>query len=128
LAASSRHEDFLPSCCARLRGAPQDSHGLRFHGDLSQFADELAVTLTIPLLEDPTIPSYAKGTPIPVVNQTGIEGVYDIAVDIKPDSGADPFTVWQRALQEQLGLRLESQKAAVEILIVEHAEKVPVEN
>jgi uncharacterized protein (TIGR03435 family) len=32
------------------------------------------------------------------------------------------------AVQEQLGLRLEPQKASVEMLVVDHAEKVPTEN
>jgi uncharacterized protein (TIGR03435 family) len=31
-------------------------------------------------------------------------------------------------LPEQLGLKLESQKAPIEILLVDHADKVPVEN
>ncbi len=113
---------------ARLHGAPEGSHKWRFHGDLSQFAGVLAVQLTIPLLDDPTVPSHARGAPIPVVDKTGIEGIYDISLDIKPEQGADPFTVWQRALQDQLGLRLESQKLPVEILIVDHADKVPIEN
>jgi uncharacterized protein (TIGR03435 family) len=63
-----------------------------------------------------------------VVDKTGIEGVYDITLDLKPDPGGDPFTVWQRALQEQLGLKLESQKAPVEMLVIDHAERVPTEN
>jgi uncharacterized protein (TIGR03435 family) len=32
------------------------------------------------------------------------------------------------ALQEQLGLRLESRKRPVDVLVVDHAEKVPVDN
>ena len=37
------------------------------------------------------------------------------------------FELWQRKLHD-LGLRLESQKASVEFLVVDRAEKVPVEN
>jgi uncharacterized protein (TIGR03435 family) len=113
----------------RLQGtAGAEGHKWRFHGDLTEFAGVLALQLTIPFLDDPTTPSHARGDPIPVLNKTGVEGVYDINLDIKPDSGADPFTVWQRALQEQLGLKLESQKAQVETLIVDHVEKMPTEN
>jgi len=112
----------------RLRGSAGGDHPFRFHGDLSQFADILAIKLTIPFLSDPTTPSHARGDPIPVVNKTGIEGVYDIRLDLNQDPGADAFTVWQRALQEQLGLKLESQRAPVEILIIDHVEKVPTEN
>ena len=100
----------------------------RFHGEMSQFAAQLAMQLTIPLLDDPKTPSHARGAPIPVVNKTGIEGIYDIRLDIKPDASSDAFTVWQRALQEQLGLKLESQKAPIEFLIIDHAEKVPTQN
>ena len=32
------------------------------------------------------------------------------------------------ALQEQLGLKLKSEKASVDILVVDYAEKVPTEN
>jgi len=32
------------------------------------------------------------------------------------------------AIEEQLGLKLETRKAPIEILIVDHAEKVPTEN
>jgi uncharacterized protein (TIGR03435 family) len=41
-----------------------------------------------------------------------------------PDYGPDFF----RALQDQLGLRLEQRKAPVEILVVDHIEKTPTEN
>ncbi len=39
-------------------------------------------------------------------------------------SGPTLFT----ALQEQLGLRLSAQKGPVQILVVDHAEKLPIEN
>lgn len=34
----------------------------------------------------------------------------------------------QQALQDQLGLRLESKKGPVDVIVVEHAEKLPTEN
>ena len=109
-------------------GGLEPGNNWQFHGDLSQFADRLATSLTMTFLDDPRAISHARGDPIPVLDKTGIQGVYDFSVNIKPDPGADPFAVWQRALQEQLGLKLESQKAPVEILIVDHVEKVPTEN
>jgi uncharacterized protein (TIGR03435 family) len=97
----------------------------RFHGDLTEFANLLAVQLTIPISDDPTTPTRARGSPTPVVNQTGIEGVFDLTVDLKPEPGADAFNLWQRALQEQLGLRLESRKGSFDVLSIEHAERTP---
>ena len=115
---------------AKLKREPDLSkpRSWRFHGDLSQFANILAIQLTIPASDDPKTPSMARGTPIPVVNQTGIDGVYDIALDLKLEPGADAFTVWQRALEEQLGLRLESKRGLVDYLAIEHVERVPSGN
>ena len=39
-----------------------------------------------------------------------------------------PSASLDRALQEQLGLRLESRKGPVDVLVVDHAEKVPADN
>ena len=68
----------------------------------------------------------------PVVDKTGLDGVFDFNLDWTPegvataDSDATPSIFV--ALQEQLGLKLEAQKSPVEVLIVDHVEKVPVEN
>jgi uncharacterized protein (TIGR03435 family) len=73
----------------------------------------------------------------PVLDKTGLTGVYDFKLEWAPDlprrpngdapmlngvpveSGPDIFA----ALQEQLGLRLERKKGPAEVLIVDHAEK-----
>jgi uncharacterized protein (TIGR03435 family) len=99
----------------------------RFRGDLTEFANLLAIRLNMPMVEDPTVPVRSAGVPPPVFNKTGIQGIFDISIRVKPDPGADTFIIWQRALEEQLGLKLESQKGPVEVLVIDHAEKIPAE-
>jgi uncharacterized protein (TIGR03435 family) len=106
----------------------KNTHGWQFQGTLSEFAARLAIQLTIPLVDDPAAPSRARGAPVPVLNKTGIEGVFDIGVDLKPDQAGDSFTFWRRVLQEQLGLRLESQTGSVDLLVVDQAETIRQEN
>jgi uncharacterized protein (TIGR03435 family) len=53
-----------------------------------------------------------------VVDQTGINGKFDVILDWSPE-GPTIFT----ALTEQLGLRLEASRARVETVTIEHAER-----
>jgi uncharacterized protein (TIGR03435 family) len=100
-----------------------------FHGDMRQFANLISIGLSIPAIDDPTRPAIASGSPVPVVDQTGLEGNYDISVNLRPDDVAgDSFTRWQRALRDQLGLKLESAHAPVDLLVVDHAERMPTAN
>ena len=58
----------------------------------------------------------------PVVDFTGLTGRYDLSLDWAP---TDPIF---SALEEQLGLKLEARKMPLEVLIVDHADRVPVAN
>jgi uncharacterized protein (TIGR03435 family) len=87
----------------------------------------------------------------PVVDKTGLTGAYDVTLDFSPegmgagpkspapggsgvnpaeapldsnDSGPSIFT----ALQERLGLKLESRKGPMDLLVVESVEKAPTKN
>lgn len=102
--------------------------GLHFHGDLHQFADLLTVQFSIPAAEDPTKPVRAGGDPILVLDKTGLPGVYDFTVDIRPEPGTDSFTAWKRVLEEQLGLKIESRKADIPVVVIDDALKMPTEN
>lgn len=63
----------------------------------------------------------------PVIDRTGVEGIYNFSVEWspeenKPDNRPSIFTALQ-----QLGLRLTTEKAPVEMLVIDHAER-PSEN
>jgi uncharacterized protein (TIGR03435 family) len=77
----------------------------------------------------------------PIQDMTKLSGVFNIALTWTPDvplpagaaPGADSDVVRDgpslfSALQEQLGLKLEGRRTPVQILIVDHVEKVPTEN
>jgi uncharacterized protein (TIGR03435 family) len=72
--------------------------------------------------------SYPVGRP--VVDQTGLAGNYDVIVEYARDGSTDsPLPSIFTALQEQLGLKLEPLKQVpVEMLVVDHVERVPTEN
>jgi uncharacterized protein (TIGR03435 family) len=68
----------------------------------------------------------------PVQDQTGLSGVCDVSLEWSPDGQTDAaaghassiFT----AIQEQLGLKLQPQKITVDVLVIDHIERVPTEN
>jgi uncharacterized protein (TIGR03435 family) len=73
---------------------------------------------------------------VPVQDSTGLTGTFDFTLDWAPDdqpagdavykdaAGASLFT----AIQEQLGLKLESRKSLVEVWVVDRVEKLPLQN
>jgi uncharacterized protein (TIGR03435 family) len=77
----------------------------------------------------------------PVVDKTGFAGLFDVRLDFLPDEisaalpppppGGSPLDSKSPsiliALQEQLGLRIESTKGPVDVLVIDHVER-PSEN
>ncbi len=73
----------------------------------------------------------------PVVDDTGLKGRYDISIDVGAylaneaqikEMQADPTQLIFTVIEEQLGLKLESRKSPVQLIVVDSAEKVPTEN
>jgi uncharacterized protein (TIGR03435 family) len=80
-------------------------------------------------------------TPImgaPVIDKTGLKGKYDITVDLakyaaelQTTAGSappDPVSLIMAALEGEAGLKLEKEKIPLDVIVVEHIEKVPTEN
>jgi uncharacterized protein (TIGR03435 family) len=89
----------------------------------------------------------------PVVDETGLKGTYDYTLDWTPDgsdsgprfrpggqgdgggagaaahaTGDSSAPSLMAAIQQQLGLKLEARKVPVDLLLIDHAEKVPTQN
>jgi uncharacterized protein (TIGR03435 family) len=68
-----------------------------------------------------------------VIDKTGLTGKYDFMLEfsvrgLTAAPGDDPLPSLFEALPQQLGLRLEDKKAPFDVVVVDHAEKVPTEN
>ena len=69
----------------------------------------------------------------PVVDATGLTGRYDFTLDFSsfvPETGQTPdeMTATITVVQQQLGLKLEARKLPTQILVLDHANKVPIQN
>jgi len=67
------------------------------------------------------VASALAGTPgidRPVVDRTGLTGVYDFRLDVTTEDGPSIFTL----LREQMGLTLQSGKAHIPVIVVDHAD------
>lgn len=68
----------------------------------------------------------------PVTDATGLAGKYDFVVSWAWEEGPGAASAAAadliNALQSQLGLKVERTKGTVEVLVVDHIEKVPTEN
>jgi uncharacterized protein (TIGR03435 family) len=69
-----------------------------------------------------------------VVDRTGLDGMFEFKLEWSPQNAAatpidsaSAVSIFT-AVQEQLGLKLESRKGPLEILVIDHAEKIPEAN
>lgn len=71
-----------------------------------------------------------------VVDQTGLKGSYDFTLDMSgfmagdfhPTGIEDVIAILIQAANDQLGIKIDQKKTLADRLIVDHAERVPVEN
>jgi uncharacterized protein (TIGR03435 family) len=101
-----------------------------YHGVNGRNQNMTLVKATMEILADDISGSFAIDRPI--VNETGLTGTYDIKLEATPEGrltrSSEPGDISVfTAVQEQLGLKLESAKRPVKVLVVDHVER-PSEN
>jgi uncharacterized protein (TIGR03435 family) len=63
----------------------------------------------------------------PVLDFTGLDGYYAVDLEYAATDDAPGVSVYD-ALQKQLGLKLESRKGPIDVLVVDSADKIPAAN
>ena len=69
----------------------------------------------------------------PVVDETGLKGKYDLTLRLDkyvpdPATPVDVFSTVMNVIQQELGLKIEQRRVQLDYIVVDHAEKAPVEN
>lgn len=117
--SSDSQVEGYPPLCGIIAHLPASMPGRLSFGGRSITMDALAASL-------PAQTGMAT-LPRPVIDETGLSGTYDfvmewtqITQDGTQQDAAGP--TFEGALKEQLGLRLESKKGPVEVLVIDHLE------
>lgn len=114
------------------RSTEGEIHAMRFEpvagADGKQTGFRVKLTrYTVAQLSD----AFARQLGGVIVDKTGLEGEYDFNFDMAPDEhNPNPMdaTVLLRALREQIGLAVKSQKEPVDTVVIESVEKVAAGN
>jgi uncharacterized protein (TIGR03435 family) len=65
----------------------------------------------------------------PIIDATGLEGTFDFLIEYAPEPESATATVeqdglgFEEALRDQLGLKMQSQKASMDVMVVDHIEQ-----
>ena len=121
----------LPPACGVIAHVPSSEPGQHYGGR--------AVPISLLATSMPTLTGLAA-IPRPVVDQTGLTGLYDFTLHWIHDTngGATPATTnesvvsdnmasFRHALRDQLGLELRPARAPIDILVIDHIDH-PTEN
>ncbi len=113
----------LPPVCGVIAHVPSSAPGQHYGGR--------AISLSLIATSVPTMTGIAV-MPHPVVDRTGLSGLYDFTLNWMHDSSgdeaiADNTANFREALKAQLGLELKASHAPISFLIIDHVER-PSEN
>jgi uncharacterized protein (TIGR03435 family) len=72
--------------------------------------------------------SVARVVGYQVVDKTGLPGAFDLDLRFTPENSKEPGPDLLTCIQEQLGLKLEPGRAPAEMLMIDHAERIPTGN
>jgi len=108
------------------KGAFGSSQGLLWGSGstMAQLADTLARELNNPVQD---LTGYTKIFDFRL-KWTAEEAPLVTAAGTQPGTPSDPGPSLLNALQDQLGLKLEKRRLPVEVLVLDHVERVPIEN
>ena len=76
-----------------------------------------------------SLTDFSNNIQRPIVDATGLTGTYDFKLEWTPEAdGPNPTdsvgTLFLEALREQFGMKLLSEKAPVEVLLLDHIERL----
>lgn len=117
-APAAKAADQLPVVCGVIAHLVPSGPGLIHEGGRNVPLRLLASSL-------PTMTGMAM-LPRPVVDETGLSGLFDFSLEWLPEYNASPDAsglTFREALKEQLGLALEPKKGPVDILVIDHVEQ-----
>jgi uncharacterized protein (TIGR03435 family) len=114
----------------KFKESAPDAAFSSYHGVNGRNQNMTLVKTTMESLAGDISGSFAVNRPI--VNETGLTGTYDIKLEATPEGrltrSSEPGDISVfTAVQEQLGLKLESAKRPVKVLVIDHVEE-PSEN
>jgi uncharacterized protein (TIGR03435 family) len=110
---------------AKIQAVKDDGEGAQIGGD-SQHA---LTARNISMTQFASTLAMFRQLDGPVVDQTGLKGVFNISLDFADDVASPDSTSPSlfAALPQQLGLKLEAIKGPVQVLVIDHLER-PSEN
>jgi uncharacterized protein (TIGR03435 family) len=107
----------FPAICNGILGVPPSAPGRSRLGGRN---------VTIAFMADMFAQRVSPGRPM--IDATGLTGTFDFLIEFVPDSQTPPAPpddgpTFEEALQDQLGLKMQSRKSEMQMIVVDHIER-----